>query len=102
METLTPIYVVAFRIEGIAGNNVFFDGDTTRSIPLAKPDKFGVQSRTKGGPKEFTKNQSITRAKELESQGKRVKAYHYGFKERGFRSGENACEIAYQSPNWND
>ena len=100
-ETLTPVYVVAYRVEGMSGDNVYFDGDTSHSVPLAKPDKFGVQSRLKGGPKEYTADQAVSRAKELEAKGKRVKAYHYGFKERGFQTGEKSCTVVHQSPNWN-
>ena len=102
-EKLTPIFVVAFRLEGISGNNIYFDGDTSQSVPLKRADKYGVQASVKGGPKKYTEAQAVARAKELETTGKRVKAYHYGFKERGFKpAGEKTCRVAYQSPNWND
>ena len=80
---------------------IYFDGDTSYTVPK-KHDKMGVACRRIGGPKEYSKDAALARAKELEAQGKRVKAYQYGWKERGFQANEKHCAVVYESPNWWD
>ena len=79
----TPIYVVAYRMENISGNNIFLDSNHNK-------------------PQHFNRESAIARAKELEVAGYRVSAYHYGFKERGFNPNEPHCTVVHQSPTWND
>ena len=38
--------------------------------------------------------------KKLELEGKLVKVYQYGWKQRGFRSNKEACKIIYISQNF--
>lgn len=45
----------------------------------------------------FSKKKAIEKAKELEKEGKLVKVYQYGWKSRGFQSGEKQCEVVYVS-----
>lgn len=83
-QKLTPVYSILYKltVDGLSHNY--------GSHGLGKDIKTPTYSAKK----------AISIAKNLESEGKLVKVYQYGWKQRGFRSNEEACKIIYISQNF--
>lgn len=107
-EKLTPVFAVGYYLDGVAGNNFFLVeelkeirktqinnefyyelDDPYQTYPDERQVKRKIVTSRYRVTKEFTPEDAIKEAEIIHREtGRRTVAYHYGFKERGFRPGD--------------
>ena len=93
-EKLTPVYGIIIRHKTGETDNYPVERDMT---PISDTNATPL-----GGyyQKPLTKDQALQILSKLEKQGTPAYAYHYGFKERGFRTGEKNVGLLAKNKLW--
>lgn len=87
---MTPVYgVLTYSVrDGVISTNIMWNTPESR-------DRHGISHQVP-----LSEKQARDKVDELQAKGWPAKAYHFGWKERGFRVGERACTELCRNERW--